>query len=148
MEQAKDSADGHIKKRLAFISKRSRQMIGYPEHIGGYYHSYYPEMFTQFIINVGNPFTEAKNYSLQTKDFERKVLHYFMDLYALDRNTTYGYIGNGTTEGSLYAIYRAREALGEPTLFFLRNIALFTRKNCAITSHPLSQNSYGRNRSD
>lgn len=135
-DPAAQTVDQHIKERLDYIVKRSHFYLGYPEHVHGYFRAQYPEMLTQFICNCGSPFTEGENYEVEAKDFERDVLHYFMDMYGLDRASTYGYIGNGTTEGNLYALFRGREELENPTLVFSDNAHYSLEKIAKILRMP------------
>ena len=127
--------DAYITKRLKTYHERSKQMIGYPEYVGGY-DANFPEMFTQFIMNTGNPFTEPEHWALQAKDFEREVVYYIMDLYGMDRETTYGYVTNGTSEGSMYSLYRAREALKNPILLFSASTHYSVEKTAKLLKIP------------
>jgi histidine decarboxylase len=67
--------------------------------------------------NVGDPFIES-NYHLNTHDFEREVLWQFMDQCAAPRDSSWGYITNGGTEGNLYGIFLARELLPEGIVYY------------------------------
>jgi histidine decarboxylase len=67
--------------------------------------------------NVGDPFTES-NYHLNTHEFERDVLHEFMDLTAAPRDASWGYITNGGTEGNLYGMFLARELLPDGIVYY------------------------------
>jgi histidine decarboxylase len=114
---ADTNIEDFINKKLETLNKRSKYMIGYPGWGGGLDVDF-PLLFRQFIINVGSPFTEGANYSIHTKDLEREVLYYFMDQYNIDKAKAYGYLANGASEASMYAIYKARESLKDPVLLF------------------------------
>lgn len=64
--------------------------------------------FLQYSINNlgGDCFTES-NYKIDSRDFEKEVLQFFSDLYAL--KDWWGYVTTSGTEGNLYGLLLGRE---------------------------------------
>jgi histidine decarboxylase len=97
--------------------------------------------------NVGDPFVPS-NYQLNTHEFEREVLGTFMDLTHAVPDQTWGYVTGGGTEGNLYGIFLAREALPSGIVYYsedthysvhkilrclqLRNITIRSRPDGAL----------------
>ncbi len=65
--------------------------------------------FLQFPVNnVGDPYKDG-TYQLHTHDFEREVIDWFAELCHAPKDSYWGYVTNGGTEGNMYGLYLARE---------------------------------------
>ena len=108
------------KKRLdalyETLAKRSEKLLGYPVNLSYDYDGLY-HFFAFTLNNVGDPFTEAI-YEINTRGFEREVVSFFAQLYHAPEDAWWGYVTNGGTEGNMYGLYLAREALPDGIVYF------------------------------
>lgn len=99
------------------LTNIERTAIGYPTNN----HILHKELFSQFLDihanNVGDPFVDS-SFLMNTHDFEREALMFFADLYKIPRNTFWGYVTSGGTEGNLYGLFLARELYPNGVLYF------------------------------
>ncbi|MBI5004257.1 histidine decarboxylase [Candidatus Kaiserbacteria bacterium] len=100
----------------AFISGVERH-LGFPANIL-YDYTDLHRFFNFTINNVGDPFADEGIYEINTHAFEREVLAFFADLYHASEGAYGGHITNGGTEGNMYALYLAREALPDGIMYF------------------------------
>lgn len=96
--------------------ERSSKFLGYPCNLLYDYTELYP-FFAFSINNIGDPFVESL-YGMNTKDFEKEVLSFFMELYHAPKETSWGYVTNGGTEGNMYGLYLARESHQNGIVYF------------------------------
>ena len=95
----------NLYKRLV---DNNEYFIGYPCNYKYDYSDLYK--FLDFSINnVGDPFDKSTRYKMNSKEIEREVIKYFMDLYNANLVNHWGYITNGGTEGNMYGLYAARD---------------------------------------
>ena len=67
--------------------------------------------------NVGDPYVNEWH-GLQTKEFEREVISFFIDLFRGPQDDIWGYVTNGSTEGNLYAMYVARQKYPDAVMYY------------------------------
>lgn len=99
------------------LKDNNKYFIGYPCN----YQYNYSELFKflEFSINnVGDPFDTSTRYKMNSKEIERDVLKYFMELLAVNPSETWGYITNGGTEGNMYGLYLAREKYPDGIVYY------------------------------
>ena len=119
-------------RRLDVEYERLRKLrttfLGYPCDAEFDYTPLY--RFLEFPINnVGDPF-EPSTYRMQTKEFEREVLHFFARLLHVE--DYWGYITNGGTEGNLYGLYAAREHFPKAPVLFSEHAHYSMKKNAHV----------------
>lgn len=106
----------HLRVLYDTLSERSKKQLGYPVNLEYDYSELY-RFFSFTINNVGDPFKDGL-YRINTREFEREILDFFAELYHAPRDNFYGYVTNGSTEGNLYGLYLAREALPDSVVYF------------------------------
>jgi histidine decarboxylase len=117
-----------LDKKYKVLAELKKTFLGYPCDAKFDYAPLYK--FLRFPINnVGDPF-EPSTYRLQTKEFEREVLHFFADLLHL--KDFWGYVTNGGTEGNMYGLYAAREMLPKAKVYFSGHTHYSIKKNTHI----------------
>ena len=103
-----------LRQELAVIK---RTALGYPTNN----HILHKDLFSQFLDihanNIGDPFIDS-SFLMNTHEFEREALVFFADLYKIPRNTFWGYVTSGGTEGNLYGLFLARELYPNGMLYF------------------------------
>ena len=57
------------------------------------------------IINVGNPWTESKSFTLEAKDIERKVIRMLGHFFGLSKQQARGYVTSGGTEANFAGLW-------------------------------------------
>lgn len=93
--------------------------IGYPENAE---FDYTPlHRFLRFSINNCGDWAQPSNYILNSFDFEREVMAYFAELFAIPHEDSWGYVTNGGTEGNMFGCYLAREMFPDATLYYSKD---------------------------
>lgn len=95
------------------ISCSTTTQAGYPVNLNFDYNLLLP-FFQYHLNNAGDPFIQGYH-SLHTKEFEKKCLHWFAQLYKLE--DSWGYITSGGTEANLYGIFLGRELYCDGILY-------------------------------
>ena len=90
--------------------------LGYPCSREFDYSALFP-FLSYPINNVGDPFVES-NYHLNSQQFEREVIQFFIELTHASQHETWGYVTNGGTEGNMYGIYLARETFPNGLVYY------------------------------
>lgn len=137
----------------ATLSERSEKFLGYPCNLLYDYKELW-RFFAFSINNVGDPFVDSL-YGVNTRTFEREVLHFFMELYHAPKNDSWGYVTNGGTEGNMYGLYLARESFPNGIVYFsqdthysiskivkvlgMRNVMIRSQKNGEIDYEDLEE---------
>lgn len=98
------------------MEERSTKFLGYPCNLSYDYTDLY-RFFDFSINNIGDPFVESL-YGINTKEFEKEVLSFFMMLFHAKAEDSWGYVTNGGTEGNMYGLYLAREANPDGIVYF------------------------------
>lgn len=94
---------------IAHIKAGIGHMIGYPMAIDFDYSETYP-LFTHILNNIGDPYVDPTHIA-HSKGMEREVIEFYANLFRAPKTDHWGYVTSGGTEGNLYALYTAREAL-------------------------------------
>ncbi|HKX72641.1 MAG TPA: histidine decarboxylase [Candidatus Saccharimonadales bacterium] len=94
---------------IAHVDAGIGHMIGYPMAIDFDYSETYP-LFAHELNNIGDPYIDPTHIA-HSKEMEREVVEFYADLFRAPKNDRWGYVTGGGTEGNLYALYTAREAL-------------------------------------
>jgi histidine decarboxylase len=91
--------------------------LGYPYNLAG--DAALPARFGGYLINnLGDPYV-GSHYGSEVCDLEREVVEWLMDLWHCDKPEDYwGSVGASGTEGNLWALYLAREALPDAVLIY------------------------------
>ena len=89
--------------------------LGYPYNLVG--HASTPPVLADYLINnLGDPYV-GSHYGSEVCDLERDVVSWLMRLWECeDQGEWWGSVGASGTEGNLWALYLAREALPEAVL--------------------------------
>lgn len=85
--------------------------------------------------NLGDAFYSS-TVNIDTKKQEREVLKFFADVYKLPWEETWGYIGNGGTEGNLCGMLVARERYPDGVFYFSEASHYSIKKNAWILGKP------------
>ena len=110
--------------------------MGYPGNLLYDYRDVY--RFLAFTINnVGDPFVDGQ-YDIHTHPLEREVIAFFADLFHAPKESYWGYVTNGGTEGNVYGLYLAREALPESVVYFSDNAHYGLLKAARFMQFPMS----------
>ena len=93
-----------------------RNHLGYPYNLVG--RSPLPARFAGYLINnLGDPYV-GSHYASEVCGLEREAVAWLMDLWECDSPEEFwGSVGASGTEGNLWALYLAREALPSARLF-------------------------------
>ncbi|KAL5223856.1 hypothetical protein ABZP36_010495, partial [Zizania latifolia] len=92
---------------LQHLRERSAYHLGYPLNLD-YDFSPLAPFLNISLNNAGDPFAKV-NSSVHSRQFEVAVLHWFADLWEVQRDQYWGYITTGGTEGNLYGLLAGRE---------------------------------------
>lgn len=117
--------------RLEDLSAQDRQLLQQLEkniridadHLLGYpctsVFNYQPLLqFLDFPLNnIGDPYVSSV-FKLNTHQFEKQVLETFCEWTHADKNSAWGYVTNGGTEGNMYGIFLAREMFPEGVVYY------------------------------
>ena len=115
--QEKDKTiKAHLDDLLKEYSVANDHMMGYPSNTDFDYSALFP--FLQYSgNNIGDPFYDS-NYTTNTHELEREVIHFFSELMHLNSHQSWGYVTNGGTEGNLFGMYVGRETLPDNAITY------------------------------
>jgi len=107
-------------KRLGELEQHcieeSSKFIGYPCNAIYDYSQLF--RFLRFSVNnIGDPFLPS-NYHINSLEFEREVLKIFRELTEAPKDSFWGYVTNGGTEGNMYGLFLARELHPEGIVYY------------------------------
>lgn len=85
--------------------------------------------------NIGDPFVPA-NYRIDTREFEKKVVSFFADLFNAPKNNWWGYVTNGGSESNLYGLYIAREMYPRAMFYHSESTHYSVQKNLQLLGVP------------
>ena len=97
------------------VAKASRSFLGYPCRDELDYAEVYP-LLRHAINNVGDPFGDSA-YALNTHALEAEVVEFFAELLHAPKDRVWGYVANGSSEGTLHGLFIARERYPEAKVF-------------------------------
>jgi histidine decarboxylase len=131
------------------ISSASKQMLGYPASLVFDY-SILLRFLKFHINNVGDPYANSGYYRINTLDIERRVIDRFAELFHAPKNSYWGYVTSGGTEGNLYGLYVARECYPNGVVYYsdqahysvIKNLRVLKIKSRCITSQPNGEIDY------
>ena len=96
--------------------EESSKFIGYPCNAIYDYSQLF--RFLRFSVNnIGDPFLPS-NYHINSLEFEREVLEIFRELTKAPKDSFWGYVTNGGTEGNMYGLFLARELHPEGIVYY------------------------------
>lgn len=107
--------------------------------------------FLEFHINnLGDPFLKSWCYRINTLAIERKVIDRFASLFHAPKDSYWGYVTNGGTEGNLYGLYVAREMHPEGIVYYSdqthysipKNLRLLRMPSVKVKSEPNGEVDY------
>lgn len=99
------------------FKKASKEMAGYP--LCQFFNYSKLFHFLEFHINnLGDPFLKSWCYRINTLGIERKVIDRFAELFHAPKDSYWGYVTNGGTEGNMYGLYVARELYPDGIVYY------------------------------
>lgn len=105
-----------LAKLYDVMKKEKYHNIGYPENADFDYKDIFK--FMEFSVNnVGDPFGSS-TYLLNSLEFEKEVVEFFLNLFRIEKNNGWGYVTTGGTEGNLFGVFAGRELLENPVLYY------------------------------
>lgn len=109
-----------IKNKLICYENEKSNHLGYPYNLSFDCSSISP--IQNFLINnLGDPYI-GSHYGTNACDLERQVLTFLMEVWGCsDKQDFWGYVGASGTEGNLWGLYLAREALPDAVLFYSKD---------------------------
>ena len=116
------------------FTRRSEKVLGYPANLLYDYSDLY-RFFAFTINNVGDPFVEGL-YDINTHALEREVVSFFAELYHAPKDTYWGHVTNGGTEGNMYGLYLARESLPNGMVYFSQDTHYSIKKSVSVLGMP------------
>lgn len=123
-----------LKKLNSYFKKAVQELAGYPTT----QLFDYSKLFTFFkyhINNVGDPFGTS-NLRINTLEIEREVIDEFAELFHAPKDSYWGYVTSGGTEGNLYGVYVARELYPDGVVFYSDQTHYSVEKNIRILRMP------------
>ncbi len=107
--------------------------------------------FLEFHINnLGDPFLKSWCYRINTLAIEREVIDQFASMFYAPKDSYWGYVTNGGTEGNLYGLYVARELYPDGIVYYSdqthysipKNLRLLRMPSIKLKSEPNGEMSY------
>jgi histidine decarboxylase len=104
-----------LQELILKLQQKSAFHAGYPLNLS---YDYAPllKLFEFSVLNMGDPFIDS-NYGSDSRQFEKKVLAFFADLYRIEPDDFWGYVTSGGTEGNLHGIFLGREMYPDGILY-------------------------------
>ncbi|MFV0237995.1 MAG: histidine decarboxylase [Flavobacteriales bacterium] len=121
----------HLKREL---EKYHDTLLGYPVSDDLEFTSL-SEFLNFPINNIGDPFVPS-NYRIDTRDFEKKVVTFFADLFRAPQDNWWGYVTNGGSESNLYGLYIAREMYPKAMFYHSESTHYSVQKNLQLLGVP------------
>lgn len=109
------------------IKEKSNSFLGYPVAKDFDYQEFAP-FLNLCINNVGDP-EATSTFAIDTKDIEKKVIAFFIDMLSGHIDDIWGYVTNGGTEGNLYGLYLARERYKNAIVYYSESTHYSAKKN-------------------
>lgn len=119
------------KQQLDDLNER---FLGYPTNTAFDYTPLLP-FFSYTLNNVGDPFADSP-YLLNSRRFEREVIHFFARLYGLSEEEGWGYVTNGGTEGNMHGLLLAREKFANGVIYLSEDTHYSVKKIAHILNIP------------
>jgi len=116
-----------LTKELNRLQLNNKSYLGYPLANDFSFKQLAPFLDLQ-INNVGDPYTPS-SLGLDTKDIEIEVIDFFANLLRAKKDSVWGYVTNGGSEGNLYGLYLAREAFPDGMVYYSESTHYSVKKN-------------------
>ena len=120
-----------IKKRLeeeiVRLKGKNEEYLGYPL-AKGFNYSVLAPFLDLSINNLGDPFCTS-SLSIDTKSIEIEVIEIFSNLLRAQKDSIWGYVTNGGSEGNLYGLYLARDRFPRGIVYYSESTHYSVRKN-------------------
>ncbi|MBU2019265.1 MAG: histidine decarboxylase [Bacteroidetes bacterium] len=126
--------DDLLKAELERLTQMNAGYLGYPLARDFSFDALAPFLNLQ-INNVGDPFTPS-SLTIDTKEREIEVLHFFSKMLRASIENTWGYVTNGGSEGNLYGLYLAREAYPNGMVYYSESTHYSVKKNLHLLNIP------------
>ncbi len=88
------------------------------------------------INNLGDPFLDSWHYRINSLEIERELIHGLAKLFHAPKESYWGYVTNGGTEGNLYGLYVARELHPDGVVFYSDQTHYSVPKNLRLLRMP------------
>jgi histidine decarboxylase len=112
------------------LKDKHEHYLGYPFNLELNY-SFLGKFLNLQLNNLGDAFYNS-TINIDTKTQERSILKFFAKLYKLPWEDTWGYVGNGGTEGNLCGMLIARERFPEGIFYMSESTHYSVKKNAWI----------------
>lgn len=116
-----------LSNELNRLQLNNKSYLGYPLANDFSFKQLAPFLDLQ-INNVGDPYTPS-SLGLDTKDIEIEVIDFFANLLRAKKDSVWGYVTNGGSEGNLYGLYLAREAFPDGMVYYSESTHYSVKKN-------------------
>lgn len=131
------------------ISEASKKMVGYPASLVFDY-SILVRFLKYHINNIGDPYQNSGYYRINTLDIEKRVIDRFAELFHAPKDSYWGYVTNGGSEGNLHGLYVARECYPNGIVYYsdqthysvIKNLRLLKVNSCCIKSQANGEINY------
>jgi len=138
MAQKKKSANKTLDNLYRQFSRAAKEMAGYP--LCQFFDYSKVFRFLKFHINnLGDPFLKSWYYRINTLKLEREVIDRFAQLFHAPKDSYWGYVTNGGTEGNMYGLYVAREIYPEAVVFYSDQTHYSVPKNLKLLRMPVAK---------
>lgn len=116
-----------LELELARLTKKNQEYLGYPLAKDFQFSDLAPFLNLQ-INNVGDPYIPS-SLGIDTKEIEKEVIDFFANLFRASKDSTWGYVTNGGSEGNLYGLYLARESFPNGMVYYSESTHYSVKKN-------------------
>lgn len=120
------------------LAEKSEKLLGYPINLLYDYSGLY-RFFAFSVNNGGDPFMGTEAAWIHAHAFEREVISFFAELYRAPKESYWGYVTNGGTEGIMYGLYLARESLSNSVVYFSEDTHYSVTKAVRVLNIPHSK---------
>jgi histidine decarboxylase len=128
------SLNHRIEELLLKLQDKNKEYLGYPLAKDFSFSELAPFLNLQ-MNNVGDPYTPS-SLGIDTKDLEKEVLAFFSSLLRAQKDSVWGYVTNGGSEGNLYGLYLAREIYPNGMFFYSESTHYSVKKNLHLLGVP------------
>ncbi len=117
MAKAKSKETKKLDQLYTYCKKAAGEMAGYPvRHFFDYSKLH---RFLKFHINnLGDPFQKRGYFRVNTLDIEKEVIDRVAELFNAPKDSYWGYVTSGGTDGNMYGLYAGRELFPEGVVFY------------------------------
>lgn len=126
--------DNRIQAELERLTEKNRTYLGYPLAKDFSFQHLAPFLDLQ-LNNVGDPYMPS-SLGIDTKLIEQEVIGFFSSLLRAKKDSVWGYITNGGSEGNLYGLYVAREAFPSGMVYYSESTHYSVKKNLHLLNIP------------